>query len=412
MSQPMDPDFAPRPVMSVGWVVAVFLLLGVLLSAFVGTIRRLVGARPTAGELEAHRVDTSLSLDTVLGGGDLTGFARAMAPRPFVFPEDHGPHPAFRSEWWYVTGQLRAGARRFGYQLTIFRQALAPEGDRRVSAWDTRHVYMGHLALTDVQGKHFVSFEKLAREGLELGGARAQPFRVWVEDWALEGSQDGPGTRIFPISLRARGGGISLALDLGQGRGPVLQGNAGLSAKGPQPGNASYYYSLTRLPTSGKVTIGGQAFDVEGASWMDREWSTSWLGPDLEGWDWLALHLSDGRDLMIYRLRRRDGTAAAESRATLIDDAGATRIFGADAFTLTPLDWWRSPASGARYPVGLAVIIPAASLSVQVRPLLEDQELRQTVRYWEGAVDARGQVRGAPLTGSGYLELTGYRPTR
>jgi predicted secreted hydrolase len=341
-----------------------------------------------------------MSVGGALGGADVAGFARASGPRRFVFPADHGPHPDFRSEWWYLTGQVHAGARRFGYQLTIFRQALAPSAPARSSAWASRQVYMGHLAVTDVDGRRFFAFERLAREGLDLGGAR--PYQVWVEDWTMAGAADD----LFPLSLKARAEGIELALTVGAGRGPVLQGDAGLSAKGPEPGNASYYYSCTRLPTAGRLTVGGTAFEVSGASWLDREWSTSALGPELAGWDWLALHLSDGRDLMLYRLRRHDGTAAPQSRATLIDEHGVAQVV--DAQTFTPSAWWRSPATGARYPVAVTVEIPSAGLTLEVHPLLEDQELRLSVRYWEGAVEAQGRARGAPITGTGYLELTGY----
>jgi predicted secreted hydrolase len=342
----------------------------------------------------------------VLGGAETAGFARASGPRLFQFPADHGPHPDFRSEWWYLTGQLRAGPRRFGYQLTIFRQALAPQAPPRASAWATRQVYMGHLAITDVDRARFVAFERLAREGLGLGGAGARPYRVWVEDWTMAG-QDAD---LFPLALHARGGeGIELSLTVGAGRGPVLQGDAGLSAKGPEPGNASYYYSCTRLPPSGRLVIDGTALEVAGTSWLDREWSTSALGPALEGWDWLALHLSDGRDLMVYRLRRRDGAAAPESRATLIEQDGATRVVDGQAFSLAPAAWWRSPHTGFRYPVSATLQIPPFGLAIEVRPLLEDQELRLSVQYWEGAVQAQGRSGAAPITASGYLELTGYR---
>jgi predicted secreted hydrolase len=346
-----------------------------------------------------------ISVAGALGGADTAGFARATGPRRFAFPADHGPHPDFRSEWWYLTGQLRAGARRFGYQFTIFRQALAPAAPPRTSAWATRQVYMGHLAVTDVDNGRFVALERLARDGLDLGGAGTGPFRVWVEDWTIAGQV----VDLFPLALHASGDGVELALTAGAGRGPVLQGDAGLSAKGPEPGNASYYYSCTRLPTTGRLTIDGVAFEVSGTSWLDREWSTSALGPELEGWDWLALHLSDGRDVMVYRLRRRDGTAAAESRATVIDQLGATRVVDAGGFTWVPTRWWRSPRTGLRYPVSVTVQIPSAGLTLDVRPLLDDQELRLSVQYWEGAVAARGDAARTPITGAGYLELTGYR---
>lgn len=354
----------------------------------------LLGCRPQAPVQESP-----LPVGGVLSGDDTAGFARALAPRPFTFPDDHGPHQEFRSEWWYLTGHLQsgAGARRFGYQLTIFRQALAPEMPLRPSAWASRHVYMGHLAITDVQGRRFFAVERLAREGLGLAGAQASGVRV--EDWGI--------ALDFPLELMARERGqADLALTVGRGRGPILQGEQGLSRKGPEPGNASYYYSFTRMPTRGRLTVSGQAFEVTGESWLDREWSTSSLGPDLIGWDWLALHLSDGRDLMVYRLRRKDGGVAAESRATLIDDSGATQLFGPDAFRMAPKSWWTSPHTGARYPTVVTVEIPAIGLSLQTRPLVEDQELALSFRYWEGAVDAEG----GGLTARGYLELTGYAP--
>jgi predicted secreted hydrolase len=341
----------------------------------------------------------ALPVQAVLSGDEAEGYARALAPRPFAFPADHGPHPEFRSEWWYLTGHLRAGARRFGYQFTIFRHALAPHAPERASAWGTRQAFMAHLAITDEEGRRFQAFERLSREGLGLAGAQAAPFRVWLEDWELAG--------IFPMELRAREPGrVALALTLEEGRGPILQGDRGLSRKGPEPGNASYYYSFSRLPTRGRLTLGEESFEVTGTSWLDREWSTSALGPTLAGWDWLALHLSDGRDLMIYQLRGQDGRPAAESRATVIAPDGATRSFGPDAFTFTPARWWSGPTT--RYPVGVRVAIPALALSVETTPLLDDQELRLSFRYWEGAVTARGRAGAAPLDGTGYLELTGY----
>jgi predicted secreted hydrolase len=331
--------------------------------------------------------------------GDETGFARALAPRPFSFPADHGPHPQFRSEWWYLTGNLQAGQRRFGYQLTIFRQALAPETPERASAWATRQVFMGHLAITDEQGRRFRAFERLSREGLGLGGAESE--RVWVEDWSMRPT--------FPIELSAaEPGEVALALTVDAGKGPIPQGEGGLSRKGAEPGNASYYYSCTRLPTHGRLTIGGEELAVAGQSWYDREWSTSALGPELAGWDWLALHLDDERDLMVYRLRRQDGGAAPESRATIIDRDGRTHLYGPEAFQLREVAWWTSPHTGLRYPVSVALSIPSAELLIETRPLLEDQELSLSFRYWEGAVTASGQAKSAAIGGRGYLELTGY----
>jgi predicted secreted hydrolase len=356
------------------------------------------------------------SVTDVLAAPDNAGFARATAPRPFVFPEDHGPHRAFRSEWWYFTGHLvaRRGdeTRRFGYQFTIFRQALAPETPARASAWATRDVYMAHLAVSDLDGRRFGAFERLAREGLSLAGAETKPFRVWLEGWSLNGPPTAEA--VFPMSVKAEARreqgqpgdlrDVALALTIDQGRGPIPQGDRGLSAKGPEAGNASFYYSMTRLPTRGRLTVDGQTYEiVSGESWLDREWSTSALGPTLAGWDWLALHLADGRDLMVYRLRRKDGGMAGESRATLIAPDGSTRLFAPDAFTLEERGRWQSPRSGKSYPAGLRIAV--ADLDLEVRPLLAHQELPVTFTYWEGAFEARARER---VAGRGYLEMTGY----
>ncbi len=241
---------------------------------------------------------------------DLNGFARAEGPRPLVFPDDHGPHDDFQTEWWYFTGNLTAeSGEQFGYQLTFFRRALAPPADRvaRDSTWAAEQVYLAHFALTDVaDGKH-VAFERLARGAAGLAGAQAAPFRVWLEDWAVSAVGDGSLSDIgAPVHLSATEGDTSLDLTLRNGKPPVLQGDRGYSRKGPEPGNASYYYSLTRLATEGTVAVGGQTYQVQGASWMDHEFSTSALGPEQVGWDWFSLQLDDGTEL--------DGLPVAQHR--------------------------------------------------------------------------------------------------
>ena len=191
---------------------------------------------------------------------------------------------------------------------------------------------------------------------------------------------------------------------------PVLHGERGLSRKSDEPGNASYYYSLTRMRAGGEVRVAGRAFPVEGLAWMDREWSTSALGPDLVGWDWFALQLDDGRELMLYRLRRRDGGIAPASQGTIVLADGATRSLERDAVEVLPLGHWTSPRGGTRYPAGWRLRIPALALELTVTPVLADQELDLGVRYWEGAVRAEGTADGRPLGGEGYVELVGYAP--
>ncbi len=353
-------------------------------------------------------VQASLAVSAALGSGDLAGFARAMAPRRFSFPADLGPHPEFRTEWWYYTGNLEtAGGRHFGFQLTFFRTALAPPAagvPARASAWSASQLYLAHFALTDTAGRRFHAWSRLGREALGLAGARAAPFRVWLEDWsAASEAPDG-----LPVRLRAAQGDVAIDLVLASDKPVALQGDHGLSQKGPEPGNASYYYSRSRMSAHGTVSAGGEPLPVTGLAWMDREWSTSALGPDLVGWDWLALQLDDGRDVMVYRLRRRDGAVDPHSTGTLIAADGGTRPLAAVDVTLDARDHWTSPRSRVRYPSRWRLAIPSAGLSLEITPRLADQELIVGTRYWEGAVGVEGIAAGRPIAGRGYVELVGY----
>jgi predicted secreted hydrolase len=354
------------------------------------------------------RLGGTLSVAEALAPASTEGFERALVPRELAFPADHGPHPTFRTEWWYWTGNLRAaadgGERRFGFQVTFFRSALAPTVAPRQSAWGARDVYMAHFALADVGAGRFHARDRLARGALDLAGAASEPLRVWVGDWAAEaGAPAG-----WPLRLRAGEGDVGVDLTLSAGKPPVLQGERGLSRKSAEPGNASYYYSLTRMPVAGAVRVDGRALAVEGLAWMDREWSTSALSPDQVGWDWFALQLADGRELMLYRLRRRDGGISPESQGTLVAADGAARVLDRDAVEVVVLDHWTSPRGGTRYPARWRLRVPAANLDVVVTPLLRDQELDLAVRYWEGAVQVEGTADGRPLAGAGYVELVGY----
>jgi predicted secreted hydrolase len=344
----------------------------------------------------------SLSVADALRGTGDTGFARALEPRAFHFPEDHGPHPEFRTEWWYYTGNLETReGRKFGFQLTFFRSALAPEMSARTSAWATRQAYLSHFTVTDVDGKRFRSFERWGRGALGLAGAEGDPFRVWVGDWSAAAEKDS-----FPVHLRAAQGDAMLDLLLQEGKPPVLQGDQGLSRKSAEPGNASYYYSLPRMPAAGTIRLGDESFTVTGNAWMDREWSTSSLGKDQVGWDWFALQLSDRREIMLYQLRKTDGSVDPSSNGTIIGPSGKVRHLSRDDFSLTVLDRWRSPRSGADYPARWRLRIPsegAEGLDLEIAPLLADQELDVSFRYWEGAVAVSGSTEGR-----GYVEMTGY----
>jgi predicted secreted hydrolase len=359
------------------------------------------GVLTMRGEQRAP-IAAHLTVAEALSAGDLTGFARAEAPRAFVFPRDHGPHPAFRTEWWYWTGNLAApDGRRFGFQLTFFRTALTAEAPARGSAWGAHQVYLAHFAVTDVAGRRFGAWSRTERFALGLAGAQPEPFRVWVDDWEARGE----GATGLPVRLRASEGDTAIDLTLESGKPVVLQGERGRSRKGAEPGNASYYYSLTRMPARGSVTVGGRRFEVTGLAWMDREWSTSALGTELAGWDWVALQLDDGRDLMFYRLRRTDGSADRFSAGAIVDSAGGARALSLDEVTLEPVDTWTSPRSGARYPARWRLSIAGLGLDLQIAPVLTDQELDVGTRYWEGAVVVAGTVAGR-----GYVEMVGYGP--
>lgn len=361
-------------------------------------------------------VAASVSVADALSG-DTTGYDRADRVRDFVFPDDHGPHDGFKTEWWYVTGNLRATDgtdRRFGVQFTVFRSALAPPGAAapRGSGWAATQLFMAHTAIGDVGGQRFFSQERFSRGAAGLAGATSEPVRAFLGTVEMRG--DGPlgAGGATPLRLVGSAEGAAFALDARPVRPVVLQGDRGLSQKGAEAGNASYYYAQTRMATTGTVTLPGrdgapaEAVPVEGLTWLDREWSTSALAGGQTGWDWFALHLADGRDLMLYQLRDATGAKDALSEGSLVDAGGGkTRLAAAD-FSLDPAATWRAPG-GAAYPTRWRVRVPAEGIDVTVRAAIEASELDATVRYWEGAVDVSGTVAG-----TGFLEMTGYADMR
>jgi|UPI00055AD2EB predicted secreted hydrolase len=334
------------------------------------------------------------------------GFARALKPRRFSFPQDHGPHNQYRAEWWYFTGNLRnAQGRRFGYELTFFRFALNPDAPESKSAWRTNQMYMAHLTLTDVENKRFYTDERFSRAGNGLAGASGLRYQVWLYDW----SASAQGSADFPLRLSAKSGEFAVDLVLETQKGPVFQGEDGLSRKSDEPGNASYYYSYTRLMTEGNVRIGGMAFPVTGHSWMDREWSTSSLSEEQVGWDWFALQLSDNSELMFYQLRRKDGRIDSNSSGSIVQADNAKVPLKARDAKVRVVDSWTSPHSSIRYPSSWRLSVPDQKLELDIVPLINDQELNVSYRYWEGAVSVKGTKNGRPISGQGYVELTGYQ---
>ncbi len=333
-------------------------------------------------------------------------FERAGSPREFVFPDDHAAHPSFRHEWWYFTGNLRSPTREFGFQLTFFRFALAANPPTTVNEWSSHFALLGHFALSDLTGERFFAAERLQRPVLGLGGAETTtPFRVWIRDWAAQLGSPPQGWNLRAAEGNARNA-IELTLDAV--KPPAMHGDRGLSRKGLGQGNASYYYSCSRLKTRGALTCAGESHEVSGSAWLDREWGTSALTTDQAGWDWFGLQLDDGTELMLYRLRKRDGGVDAHSAATFVGVDGTTTSLLVHDFLLTPRGDWRSAKTGVTYPLIWDVVVPRLGLALRITPRLQTQEWNARVRYWEGAVACVGQRDNINLQGVGYAEFTGY----
>ena len=342
---------------------------------------------------------------------DADGFRLAVPPYAFAFPLDHAAHPTYRTEWWYYTGHLRAAERRFGYELTFFRVALPTGGPAGGgSAWRARQILFRHLALTDETGHRFRYDDRAERQALDLAGADSTRYLVWLgDDYAgLEPDRE-------THRLVGRAAEFSLDLRLRPERPLVVHGHGGVSQKSAGEGNASHYYSFTRLATRGRIVLGRDTLAVEGRSWMDHEFSSDRLRGALAGWDWFALQLDDGRDLMLYRLRRRGGGLDTCSSGTVIEPDGRSRHVSFREFDSGPTGEWVSPKSGGRYPSGWNVRLPGEQLELRLVPTLADQELvvesMGGLAYWEGSVRVRGTSHGTAVTGEGYAELTGYAGT-
>ena len=359
-------------------------------------------------------------------GDELSGnFEKALRERKFSFPQDHAAHPGFRQEWWYFSGNVQSiDGHRFGYELTFFRIGLRPPNaleasgvkNQKTSLWRTNNIYMAHFAVTDIDNKKFYYTEKFGREAMGLAGAGiyfkerlegdSTQLKVWLDDWRVESV----GNTVFPIELVARAKDFSISLVLNETKQVVLQGENGLSLKGNKPGNASYYYSIPRMVTVGSIAVAGEKYSVSGNSWLDREWSTSQLEPEQEGWDWFALQLDDNREIMFYSLRKKDGSLDLNSAGILVDENGKSRYLTANEVSIEVLRRWKSPHSNIEYPAGWKITIPSESLELQITPAIADQELNLTLRYWEGAVKVSGKYKNENkiIAGKGYVELAGY----
>ncbi len=376
-------------------------------------------------------VAVAVAASPAAGQQAAAAFRRAEGVRAWSFPRDHGQHPAYLLEWWYYTGLLTtAEGRRFGYQVTFFRKGLR-QSPGRTSAWAARSLFAGHAALSDLAGGSHLFSGITGREALGLSGASAERHQVWLRRWRADPLPGDPHGAILKIEDPR----FALQLTLRAAAPPILHGEGGLDRKGGGFGQASWYYSLPRLATEGTLVLRGVRHRVRGTTWMDHEFGTNQLDPAQAGWDWFGLRLDDGRDLMLYRLRHRDGSSEPLSGGTLVTPGGGRetlRLAGAEPPTgrqagrpagspggvapplarLTPLRWWRSPASGARYPIAWKISLPARNLRLTVEAAFAGQELAAgpgiPFHYWEGVVRVSGTSGGAPISGEGYMELTGY----
>ena len=384
------------------WIVLI--VIGLLVVGFV--VGRPLWAGDDANVPEA-------ALQALPPAGSVEGFARATEPNAIEFPRDLGPHDDYQTEWWYYTGNLAtADGRPFGFQFTIFRRALAPpealeteffsKNSVSGSDWRTEQVYLAHFTISDIEGGNFYPAERFSRGAAGLAGAQAEPYHVWLEDWTIE--EVAPGQ----VRLRARTDDVALDLTLNQTLPPVLHGDGGLSVKGPEPGNASYYYSIVQQQAEGTVMVGEQSFDVSGLAWKDHEWSTSALSDGAIGWDWFSLQLDNGGALMLFEIRRADGTREATSAGSYIAPDGTVTHLALGDWSLEVTDTWTSPTSGGEYPAGWHITVPSIGLEMSGKPLLADQELNLSTTYWEGAVEFSGTLDGIPINARGYIEMTGY----
>lgn len=325
-------------------------------------------------------------------------FATVVPGRLLRFPEDEGSHPEYRTEWWYITGWLDGERAPMGFQITFFRTRPHPESGNP-SRFDPKHLLIAHAAVSQPEHGRLRHAQRIARAGFGLAQAAQNRLDVALDGWSLAAEGDGYATRISTDEFE-------LALEFERTQPPLLQGEDGYSRKGPDPLSASYYYSHPHLRVGGKIRIGKRTLAASGQAWFDHEWSSEFLASNAVGWDWIGINLDDGAALMAFRIRMQDGTqywAGATHRSR----SGRRRTYSPDEIAWTPVRTWRSPRTGADYPVALRVRIDNDAIDIE--PLFDDQENDARITtgavYWEGAVTAK---RDGRRVGRGYLELTGY----
>jgi predicted secreted hydrolase len=343
-------------------------------------------------------------------------FKRALPGRGFSFPQDHFSHPEFKTEWWYYSGHLQSqnqDKRSFGYQLTFFRTGLTRETKNQKSKWSIRDLYFAHLAITDESKKMFEYREKISRGSLGEAGAlpfkkEEKTFRIWIEDWSVEGK--GPSSQNHFLKAGDKKFGIELTL--APKKNPVIHGQNGISQKAEGEGYASHYYSITRLKTEGRIFLQNKEVPVQGISWMDHEFGSTQLREYQVGWDWFSIQLDNKVELMLYQIRHKDGKIDPYSSGTIIFPDGTYQHLPKKEFQIEVLDRWKSSKSGAFYPSKWKIKIPGRQIELTLSPTVKDQELitkeSTRVTYWEGSVKMEGKYQGNPIKGMGYVEMTGY----
>ena len=324
----------------------------------------------------------------------------------YQFPRDHHRHDAFKTEWWYFTGNLtNDSGRHFGYELTFFRQGTRPPNERSgtTSRFVIDDLKFAHFTLTDETGKRFHYYQKVSRGSFGEAGFGQDGRLAWIDDWNLKMKADGS----FDLSAAAEEAAIELHLV--PQKKPVIHGEAGISRKAEGQGHASFYYSITRLAATGQVRAGGERFAITGQSWFDHEWATNQLAPGQAGWNWVSVQFADQAELMLYQMRLTNGAIDPISSGTFVRADGSSVHLSSADFEMKPETFWQSPATQANYPIGWRVVVPKEQLDFQIEPVMKNQELVFTpLIYWEGAFDVKGSRAGQSIGGRGYLELTGY----
>lgn len=335
---------------------------------------------------------------------EIINYKKAIDIRDYKFPEDLGAHPEYLTEWWYYTGNLLTeDGRHFGYQLTFFRRAISDQFEiSSTSEWASNQIYLAHFAVTDTSSNQHYVFDQISRGSAGLAGTAVDPlFSIWLKDWQIVQLEDNV------YRMKAGSDDVEINFILTDLKGISFHGDAGLSQKGSEIGNASYYFSQTRLETMGTIRISNEEFNVKGFSWMDHEFGTSTLGSNQIGWDWFSIQLDNNTEINLFQIRQEDGSISEFSSGTIIYPDVKTENLENDEFKIEVLETWQT-SDQIKYPNKWDINIEQMNLKMEITPVIDDQEMNLFFRYWEGAVRINGTFNGQDISGYGYVELTGY----